>query len=1083
MSAPQPFDLLGALPAGVTVLEASAGTGKTYALAALAARYVADGLPLERLLLVSFTRMATGELRARVRERLVAAERALVRGDAGDDAVHRLLLDGDEATVAARRDRLTAALARFDAATITTTHGFCAEALGGLGMAGDDDRDALLLPDAGDLVEEVVDDLLVRRWSAAEDERPIFTRKEALAIARAAVGNPSAQLLPAADATLEGRRAAFAGHVRTVLEARKRRAGVLTYDDLLVRLRDVLADPQRGPGAAARLRERFHVVLVDEFQDTDPAQWDIVRLAFADARALVLIGDPKQAIYAFRGADVHAYLDAVARAGARATLGTNYRSDGPLLHAFDTLLGTVALGDERIVHRHVEPAPGHERARLMGAGAPLRVRIAHRADGIDVTGSGLAQTGSARAFIARDVAAEAVALLDAGALVDGRPLVPGDIAVLVRTNHQAQAVHAALRDADVPAVSGGAGSVFATPAAGEWLALLEALERPAQGTRANAVALSCFVGWSARELGEADDAAREELHRRLHGWARVLRAAGVASLVERLLRDGRLAERVLARRGGERHLTDVRHIGELLHRAAAAERMGPTALAAWLRGRLDEVGTEEEQEERTRRLESDADAVQVLTIHRSKGLEFGVVLCPYLWDGRYREDADGPVVFHDPDAVPPGQRTVDVALGGKPFLAHHALALGESRGEDLRLAYVALTRARHAVVLWWAGSPGSRTSVLSRLVLGRDEPASVPDDAGRVPSDDAATAAFEALADGSRGCIAVERARPRHDARWRVPAAAGATLAAASFDRGLDGRWRRTSYSAIVAGASHAGPGLSEPEADLHDDEPADDDAAPEPAAAGSPWDAVPGGRRLGTLVHEALEEVDYAAADLDAELDGALADAPGLDAEARDALRAGLARAIATPLGPLAAGRALRDLAQVDRLDELTFELPLVGGDAPRGEVTPGAIADVLAAHLPADGPLGGYAEQLRAEVAPQHLRGYLTGAIDLVWRLPDGRFAVLDFKTNRLDDLGPDGLAEAMQRSHYLLQALLYLVALHRYLRWRLAGYDPEAHLGGALYLFLRGMDGTEASGTFAWRPPTALVVALSDRLEDGT
>ncbi len=1068
------FDLTGPLPEGVTVLEASAGTGKTYALAALAARYVADGLPLERLLMVSFTRMATGELRTRVRARLLAAEHALLSGDPGDDEVHALLLEGPPEVVEPRRERLTAALARFDAATVTTTHGFCAEALGSLGLAGDDDRGATLVPEAGDLVTQVVDDLLVARWADDPSGALLPTRPDARKIAEEVIGNPTAPVVPPAGTdSQEAKNARFAQLVRDEVERRKRRDRILTYDDLLTRLRAVLTGPD-GARAAARLRERFHVVLVDEFQDTDPAQWDIVRLAFEQARALVLIGDPKQAIYAFRGADVHAYLDAVALAGEQRTLGTNYRSDGPLLRAFDGLFGELPLGDPRILHRQVEAAPEHREARLSGAGAPLRIRVAHRADDIALTGRGLAQAPSARAFVAADVAAEAVALLSAGALIDGRPVVPGDLAVLVRTNRQAQLVHEALRDADVPAVSGGAGSVFATPAAEEWLTLLEALERPGQGTRANAVALTCFVGWSAAELAAAGEGEREELHRRLHGWARVLREAGVASLVERLVRDGRLAERVLARRGGERQLTDVRHIGELLHRSQAG--VGATALASWLRTRADEAGTEEDELERTRRLESDADAVQVLTIHRSKGLEFGIVLCPFLWDA-VGDDAKGPVVFHDPGNGQ--QRTVDVGLSGREWREHHALAVRESRGEDLRLTYVALTRARHAVVLWWCGSHFGPKSPLSRLVLGRTAEGAVPDDAGRVPSDEDATAAFEALGDGAPGCIAVQRATPRPGARWSPPVEALAALAAAQFDRSLDGRWRRASYSAIVAGAV-VHHGTSEPEEGtlVLDDEPAGEERPAAPA--GSPWDLVPVGRRLGTLVHEALEEVDYAALDLDAELAAALTDAPLL-AEAREALVSALAAAVLTPFGAEDDGWRLRDAGHADRLDELVFELPLAGGDRPMGDVTPRAIAAVVASHED-DSRLQGYAARLRDEVPNERLRGFLTGAIDLVTRLPDGRFVVIDFKTNRLEAYDLRELDQEMQRAHYALQAVLYLVALHRYLRWRLPDYDPERHLGGARYLFLRDMNGTPGRGVFDWRPPAALVVALSDLLETG-
>jgi exodeoxyribonuclease V beta subunit len=214
----------------------------------------------------------------------------------------------------------------------------------------------------------------------------------------------------------------------------------------------------------------------------------------------------------------------------------------------------------------------------------------------------------------------------------------------------------------------------------------------------------------------------------------------------------------------------------------------------------------------------------------------------------------------------------------------------------------------------------------------------------------------------------------------------------------------------------------------------------------------------------------------------------------------AGLAAAITTPLGPLAGGRPLAGVDRRDRLDELWFELPLAGGDAPTGTVTVPAIADLLRAHLVEDDPLAGYGDRVAA-AAPRlqgELRGYLAGSIDLVWRLGDGRFLIADHKSNWLGAPGepltahhhrPAALAEAMQRAHYPLQALLYVVALHRYLRWRLPGYDPAAHLGGVLYLFLRGMTGPDVPhvgahpcGVFAWRPPVALVTDLSDLLDRG-
>ncbi|MGH9282261.1 MAG: UvrD-helicase domain-containing protein, partial [Acidimicrobiales bacterium] len=335
---PRPFEVCGPLPRGVTVLEASAGTGKTFTIAALAARYVAEGVPLERLMLVTFTRMATGELRERVRSRLVSAELGLARILAGgtggdgddDDEVLRHLADGSPDVVEERRRRLAAALADFDAATIDTTHGFCQRILSGLGVAGDVEPDLTFVEDLSDLVEEVVDDLYVLRFF--KDGSPPFGRKEALAIAAAAIDHPLAVVEPEAAAyeTAWAMRRRFALKVRQEVELRKRRARVITYDDLLTRLADAVSDTStRGEAACRRLRERYQVALVDEFQDTDPIQWKVMRRAFAEGgeATLVLIGDPKQAIYSFRGADVYAYLEAARIAGTHATLGVNWRSD------------------------------------------------------------------------------------------------------------------------------------------------------------------------------------------------------------------------------------------------------------------------------------------------------------------------------------------------------------------------------------------------------------------------------------------------------------------------------------------------------------------------------------------------------------------------------------------------------------------------------------------------------------------------------------------------------------------------------------------------------------------------------------
>ncbi len=1115
------FDLCGPLPSGVTVLEASAGTGKTYTIAALAARYVAEGMPLQRLLLITFTRMATGELRDRVRERLVGCEQELSRILAGAhetnlDPVVALLASGDRDQVERRRARLARAVADFDAGTIATTHGFCQEVLAELGTVGDLDPETAFVEDLSDVLEEVLDDLYVRRF-AARREAERFTRAEALKIARAAALHPMAALEPRDEPaeSAAAMRYRLANVVREELERRKRRLAIMTYDDLLTRLNDTLGGPS-GPAARERLGNRFEVVLVDEFQDTDPIQWQILHRAFAvEGVTLVLIADPKQAIYAFRDADVYAYLTAAKAAQTHATLRENRRSDQALLDAYDVLFAGARLGDPDIVYREVRAAAENQTPRLTGApsGAALRVRIVPRdAAGMEQTFNGFATVASARSYIARDLAADVVSLLSSGATVeqrapDGRPtgrepVCPRHIAVLVRTHTTADLVREELQAARVPAVINGAGSVFATPAAHDWLRLLESIERPSSALRARTVALTPFLGWSAERVATASDEEWEGLHRRLHGWNRILRDSGVAALSEAIMIGEELAARVLASSDGERRLTDLRHLAQLLHRAASAERLGVTALRGWLAERILDAEREDDEQERARRLESDAEAVQVLTIHRSKGLEFPIVYCPFLWDPTWIRSRE-PVSFHDPAMG--NRHTIDVGLEGRTFNRHARQHLVEQRGEDLRLAYVALTRAKHQAVIWWAGSKDSRNSPLGRLLFAKDADGNVAPYGENTPTDAVAGQAFAALAERAPGRIGVERATLGRPIAWSPPLERPVELLAASFDRELDLRWRRTSYSDITSEAHEALVG-SEPEEPNLSDEPETPTPVPAPVPSDlgpeldrpSPLAAMPVGVQFGTFVHAVLEAADFAAADLEAELSERVAAAgsrrPAELVDPHAAIR-GLRAAIETPLID---GLRLRDVARADRLNELEFELPLVGGDDPTGRLTLRAIAAVLRAKLPAGDPMADYAARLEDPTLRSSVRGFLTGSIDLVMRLGGPRFAIVDYKTNWLGPVGepltlrhyaPAALAAEMNRAQYGLQALLYMVALHRYLRWRLPGYDPDRHLAGVLYLFLRGMAGADAPtvngepcGVFAWRPPGAALGALSDVLDQG-
>jgi len=419
-------------------------------------------------------------------------------------------------------------------------------------------------------------------------------------------------------------------------------------------------------------------------------------------------------------------------------------------------------------------------------------------------------------------------------------------------------------------------------------------------------------------------------------------------------------------------------------------------------------------------------------------------------------------------------------------------------GDDSRLTYVALSRAQAQVVAWWSPANGEPNGGLSRLLRGRSlgEPC-VPDrcDPAKISDDDAMARLQEWEAAGGPAIEASVVAASPPVPPKQVPS----DLDNRHFHRSIDTGWRRTSYSGLIRVAEAVGV-TSEPEVTELDDETGDiplTENASGPDVP-SPMAALPRGAKFGSLVHAVLETADPGAADFPVELEEqARRYLPWwpVDVSASD-LAAALAPMSDTSLGPLAGGLTLRQILLRDRLLELDFEIPLAGGDV-RGAVPNVSVADVgvlLRAHLPAGDPLAPYVDRLTsAALGGQSLRGYLSGSIDAVLRLPGQRYLVVDYKTNYLGDNAADyslaRLAEAMLHSDYPLQALLYTVVLHRFLRWRVAGYEPARHLGGVLYLFVRGMCGVDTPvvdghpcGVFSWQPPTELVVALSDLLDEG-
>jgi len=1142
-----PFSLVGPLPSGRVAIEASAGTGKTFTLANLVVRYVAEaGLPIGGLLVVTFTRAAASELRDRIRSRLNQAIDALTSGSDGttpDEVFDRLSATEPDICLA----RLRRAVANFDGATITTIHGFAQQVLGTLGIAAAGNTDATLVADISRLVASVCADLLATASMSDPDNCTRLVDLEALKhLVHTVLGNPGIAIVP--DGRDAGGHGAAAARSRLVLDAveevrrRQRLAGVRSFDQLLTELRDALV---ANPGAVATLRRQFPVALVDEFQDTDPVQWELLSTLFdrtdaaatthrdGETTALVLVADPKQAIYGFRGANVHTYLAAVSQPGThRYSLQVNWRSDQALLDGLQRLFDGATFGDEQIGFVPVHAAPHHERRRLVTAdGTPLPALWLRTAIGPDIarTKTGMVQTEDARQAIATDLARQVRHLLDTAWLpgtdrAPSRRVCPKDVAVLVSINDEAVKIEQALRRQNVASITTRGRNVLHSEAARHWRWLLTALLRPADPSRSRTAMLSWFFGWSLTDLPTVTESELGDVQQRLAHWAQRLEVDGIAEFCATVWSDSGVGARVLAMADGDRLLTDLDHIAWLLQTGNSPDlRVTPSSLLTMLDQLAGTTGADPDEDTTARRVESEAEAVQIMTVHAAKGLEFPVVCLPFLWRPVKTSGAD--VIFQDPVS---GARAIDVAPGeGWPTKTEaarrKAWAEAEARGENLRLAYVGLTRAEHQSMVWWAPVVRSNTTGLARLLFARHHTGDIDPDRWaaptvRLPGDTDVPDVLARAFDRSDGIVAIAVTNlagsptipptGHHDLEKPRP------LQIATFDRRLDRSSRRWSFSAISDGARAGGHDPSDStmgDAGVGDEPPAELTTwSPPIGDTDIPLGRVPGGAAFGTLVHEVLRSIDATAPDLDTALRRHVIDQLRRNSwpVEPDTLVAGLRAVLCSPLGPLLDGRRLADFDCHHAIREVAFDLHLGDDRGPAATAaattttTDRHIGELVCGHLAPDDPFRPWAQQLATGIFDVELAGHLTGSIDAVLRVQDpanpqdpGRFVVVDYKTNilaepgqmpRLRDYHPQRLPAAMVQHHYPLQALLYAVALHRYLRWRLPGYRPDLHLGGAAYLFIRGMVGPETPqvdrrpfGVFSWPIPHQLVVGLSDLL----
>ncbi|MGD9164931.1 MAG: exodeoxyribonuclease V subunit beta, partial [Chromatiales bacterium] len=853
------------------------------------------------------------------------------------------------------------------------------------------------------------------------------------------------------------------------LPRRQAEAGEWSYDDLLLELRRALSG---APGArlAALLRRRYPAALVDEFQDTDPVQYEILRAIYGGSdQPLFLVGDPKQAIYSFRGADIFAYLRA-RKEFVRSThsLDTNWRSTADLVKGINTLfsLSPRPFWYEEIEFHPVTAASRETPQLRSGAdeAAPLRLwRLPFdRQAGVETV----------RQAVADATADEIAQLLEQGesgrVLLDGRPLVGGDFAVLVRTHQQGERIAQALRALGVNSVRSSQQSVFWTLEAEYLEYLLLALLEPQRGDRLRAALATPLLGWDAARLDELnrDDRLLGRIVSRFHDYHRLWCRQGFIVMLRRLLGEEGVERRLLDYRDGERRLTNLYHLAELLYRQESEAGPGMEALVKWL-ARQRQSGDQDEN--RLLRLESDSHLVRIDTLHGSKGLQYPIVFCPYLWDEGGGRQVSGPYLFHDAAA----DYAAVLELGSQRFEEDRACQREEAMAESLRLLYVALTRARQRCYLPWGAVKNSEYSALA-WVLHSGASAEMAEmrleqwqSRVRDLDDKAIDADLDLLLRRSQGAVSITP-MPQQRRQPQLELAMPPQLQPARRMTGQISSPRRVaSFSSLVAGHSEDLPD--------YDAERVSEVVLQSPLE-GSDIHGFPRGSGAGRCLHAILERVEFC--DLQkTDLAATIAEQlrlHGIEDRWTAVLEQMVGNLVSTPLNPQ--GLTLSQITGAQRINEMAFHFPVHGLD-------PQQIKRLGERHRFSQAPvliegLGG--------VASGRLNGFIKGFIDLVfeWR---GRYYLADYKSNWLgqgvDAYHQSALQAAMLEHGYPLQYALYTLALHRYLHRRLAHYDYERHFGGVYYLFLRGMTPQAGPdfGVVAERPACEFVNALDGLIDE--
>ena len=1213
----EPLDLTNTPLEGINLIEASAGTGKTYTIEGLFLRLILEKqLRVDQILVVTFTKAATAELRDRIRAKLLQAEKTFTAGTSEDNLLADLLKRQKDHAAAV--DLIHHALVEFDQAPIFTIHGFCARILYEHAFETSNLFDTELISDPTELVRDVAEDFwrnhfydaplefisyftkkikgpeyfwkllnktgateikiipqiekpllktlsafrkayqrLKDQWPAARSavmealrdpalsgtqygslkmetaekdpattQRDIkilsmteamekyaadnstgfplfknfenFTAQKLKRAVRKKKSPPSHDFFATCDevyrcaGALEAELGNYFVYLKmqlfydapAALKERKSERNIQFFDDLLILVKQALTAKKSNLLAAA-IRHKYKAALVDEFQDTDSLQYEIFsRLFSAEDSLLFMIGDPKQAIYSFRGADIFSYLKAARYAQAKFTLTENWRSKPSLITAVNTIFSNskTPFLFEEIPFENASPGiqrsngPKEKETPLTIWYLDSRVH-AHQNKPINKS--------EAVRLIAGAVAEEICRIV----IAKPDPWPPGDIAVLVRTNRQAQRVKERLSARGLPSVLYSTGNIFDSHAAMQIEKILLSISEPDNPGYLKAALAMNMMGVRGEDLLSAGLDARQWENRlaSFREYFQVWQRSGFIRMFQMVLSREKIRQRLLSFPDGDRQLTNVLHLAEIIHQESTGRNLGITGVLKWLTQQRDPQSPR--LEEHQLRLESDEGAVKIVTIHKSKGLEYPVVFCPYGWEGSLVKDPE--IIFHQLDKGD-GDQSLTLDLGSDSRALNLIHAQNELLAENIRLLYVALTRAKSKCYLAWGRINSAESSALAYLlhtaggsqIDDRDE-----DIVGELKkqvnrkSDEDRIADLNRLAKKSQGSIEVTALPELSDCNFFEQPDATDPMTCRNFSGDIDHTWKVSSYPSLVSRRIT--------DIDLRDRD-AFGDLLRHLAGTTEDWIdpreprkqddifAFPKGSRAGNFFHDIFEHLDYtdcSSQALSDPLQSAL-QAYGFDSTWQDIVSETISNVLTVSLRPAQPELALASIAFEHRINEMEFYFPI-------NRITPQKLRSVFKKYSSFDS--GEEFPDRLGKLVFSPVAGFMKGYMDLVFQHRE-RFYLVDWKSNYLgptiDSYRQEALQRTMRQHFYILQYHLYVLALSQYLRIRNPAFGYASGFGGVFYLFIRGIDSRRGPqyGIYFDLPKPALINALGKALIPG-